>query len=149
MRTSTALQVTMVIQESMRLYPPSPFISREALEDIKFGNINIPKGVNLWIPITTLHRMPEIWGADADELKPERFARGIFGACSFPQAYIPFTTGPRICLGQKFAMVELKILLSLLSKFTFSLSPKYHHSPAFRITVEQKYRMNLVIEKAQ
>ncbi|XP_059625220.1 cytochrome P450 714C2-like [Cornus florida] len=140
--------VTMVIQETMRLYPPIPFTAREALEDLNLGDIYIPKGVNLWIPITTLHRLPEIWGEDADEFKPERFAHGIYGACKFPQAYIPFGIGPHICLGQKFAMVELKILMSLLlSKFSFSISPKYQHSPNFKLTLQAKYGLNLIVKK--
>ncbi|XP_043703100.1 cytochrome P450 714C2-like [Telopea speciosissima] len=148
--------LTMVIQETMRLYPPSSFVAREALEEINLGgggggvvDMIIPKGVNLWIPIPTLHRIPEIWGTDAHQFKPERFANGIFGACKLPQAYIPFGLGPRTCLGRKFAMIELKVLLSLiLSKFSFSLSPKYLHSPTFRLVVEPQYGMNLLFKKA-
>ncbi|XP_042521255.1 cytochrome P450 714C2-like [Macadamia integrifolia] len=141
--------LTMVIQETMRLYPPSSFVAREALEQISLGGgVDIPKGVNLWIPIPTLHRNPDIWGTDAHEFKPERFTNGILGACKLPQAYIPFGLGPRTCLGQKFAMIELKVLLSLLlSKFSFSLSPQYLHSPTFRLVVEPQYGMNLLVKK--
>ncbi|KAA8550479.1 hypothetical protein F0562_002163 [Nyssa sinensis] len=140
--------LTMVIQEAMRLYPPTSFIAREALEDMKLGDIYIPKGVNLWIPITTLHRLPELWGEDVDEFKPERFAHGIYGSCKFPQAYLPFGNGPRSCLGQKFAMMELKVLLSnILSKFSLSISPKYHHSPSFRMIIEPKYGMQIILKK--
>ncbi|RZC82636.1 hypothetical protein C5167_045422 [Papaver somniferum] len=141
--------LTMVIQETLRLLPPTTLVSREAFEDLKFGDIiTIPKGTNFWMPISTVHRIPEIWGPDADKFNPERFAHGVFGACKIPQAYIPFGTGSRTCLGQKFAMVELKIVLSLmLSKFGFSLSPNYRHSPAFSIVIVPKHGMHLLVEK--
>ncbi|MCL7050475.1 hypothetical protein MKW94_017358 [Papaver nudicaule] len=141
--------LTMVIQETLRLLPPTTLVSREAFEDLQFGDIiNIPKGINFWIPISTVHRNLEIWGPDADKFNPERFAHGVFGACKIPQAYIPFGTGSRTCLGQKFAMAELKIVLSLmLSKFSFSLSPNYRHYPAFSIVIVPKHGMHLLVEK--
>ncbi|XP_044460976.1 cytochrome P450 714A1-like [Mangifera indica] len=140
--------VTMVIHESLRLYPPAAFVSREALEETRVGNIIIPKGVCLWTLIPTLHRDPEIWGADANEFKPERFSEGVSKACKFPQAYVPFGLGPRLCLGKNFAMVQLKILLSIIvSKFTFSLSPKYQHSPAYRMIVEPRHGVHIIFQK--
>ncbi|OIT20192.1 cytochrome p450 714a1 [Nicotiana attenuata] len=140
--------VTMVIQEAMRLYPPAAFVSREALEDTQIGRIVVPKGVCLWTLIPTLHRDPEIWGRDANEFKPERFENGVSGACKSPQVYIPFGLGPRLCLGKNFAMVELKIVISLIiSKFRFSLSPKYKHSPAYRMIVEPGQGVHIVVER--
>ncbi|KAJ4720279.1 Cytochrome P450 [Melia azedarach] len=137
--------VSMVIQESLRLYPPAAFVSREALEDTQIGNIKIPKGVCLWTLIPTLHRDPEIWGEDANEFKPERFSEGVSKACKFPQAYVPFGLGPRLCLGRNFAMVQLKIVVSLIvSKFSFSLSPKYQHSPAYRMIVEPRHGVHIL-----
>ncbi|XP_061999938.1 cytochrome P450 714A1-like [Rosa rugosa] len=141
--------INMVIQEVMRLYPPAAFVSREALEDTQVGNISIPKGVYLWTLIPTLHRDTDIWGQDANEFKPERFIDGVSKACKFPQAYIPFGLGPRTCLGKNFAMVQLKVVLSLIiSKFTFSLSPKYRHSPAFKMIVEPGNGVHILIQKS-
>lgn len=138
----------MVIQEALRLYPPAAFVSREALEETQVGNIVVPKGVCLWTLIPTLHRDPEIWGPNANEFKPERFTEGVSKACKFPHAYIPFGVGPRLCLGRNFAMVQLKVLLSLIvSKFKFSLSPKYRHSPAYRMIVEPGHGVNILIQK--
>ncbi|XP_062092275.1 cytochrome P450 714A1-like [Humulus lupulus] len=141
--------VTMVIQEVLRLYPPAAFVSREALEETKVGNITVPKGVCLWTLIPTLHRDSDVWGPDANEFKPERFAEGVAQACRLsPQAYIPFGLGPRLCLGKNFAMVELKVILSLIiSRFSFSLSPKYHHSPAYRMIVEPGNGVQILITK--
>ncbi|KAK6794173.1 hypothetical protein RDI58_007626 [Solanum bulbocastanum] len=140
--------VTMVIQEVMRLYPPAAFVSREALEDTQIGHIVVPKGVCLWTLIPTLHRDPEIWGRDANEFKPERFENGVSGACKLPQVYIPFGLGPRLCLGRNFAMVQLKVVISLIiSKFRFSLSPKYKHSPAYRMIVEPGQGVHILVER--
>ncbi|KAK2386500.1 cytochrome P450 714C2 [Trifolium repens] len=115
-------QLTMIIHETLRLYPPAPLLARHAFKDMKFGNIDVPKGTGLWILILTMHTNPDIWGDDAYKFNPERFANGVAGACKHPHAYMPFGVGPRICLGQNLAMLELKMLIALiLSKFSFSL----------------------------
>lgn len=141
--------LTMIIQETLRLYPPAVLASRSAQEDAKLKDIHVPKGLDIQIPIPLLHQNPELWGPDAKEFKPERFANGIAGACKTPQAYMPFGFGARLCLGQNFAMVELKVILSLiLSKFSFSLSPAYQHSPAFKLIIEPEHGVKLVLKRA-
>lgn len=140
--------LTMAINESLRLYPTVSVVSREALKDMKFGSINVPKGVNLWTLVTTLHTDSEIWGPDSYEFNPARFGNGITGACKFPYLYMPFGVGPRVCLGQNLALVELKIVISLiLSNFSFSLSPKYVHSPLLNLVIEPRYGVDLLIKK--
>nr|KYP40611.1 Secologanin synthase [Cajanus cajan] len=129
--------LTMVIQETLRLYPPAGFVVRKALEDVNLKGIVIPKGMNIQIPVPVLQQDPQFWGPDAHKFNPERFANGVLGAGKFPQAYIPFGAGSRVCVGQHLAMTELKVILSLiLSKFRFSLSPSYNHSPAFHLVIE-------------
>lgn len=141
-------QLTMAINESLRLYPPVAVVSREALTNMKFGDLNVPKGVNLWTVVTTLHTDPDNWGPDSYQFNPERFANGITGACKFPHLYMPFGVGPRVCLGQNLALVELKILISLiLSKFSLTLSPKYIHSPALNLVIEPGHGVNLLVQK--
>lgn len=138
----------MVIYESLRLYPPAGAIAREALNELEFVGICIPKGVTIWILITTLHTDPDIWGPDSYQFKPERFANGTTGACKLPYLFMPFGFGPRICLGQNLAMVELKILVAhILSNFSFSLSPNYVHAPAMNLVLEPRNGVDLVIEK--
>ncbi|XP_021762319.1 cytochrome P450 714A1-like [Chenopodium quinoa] len=140
--------VTMVIQEALRLYPPAAFISREALEEFQIGDILVPKGVCIWTLIPTLHRDPEIWGPDANDFKPERFANGVSNACKVPQAYLPFGLGARLCVGKNFAMVQLKLLLcNIVSKFSFTLSPKYIHLPTYRMIVEPKHGVHILIKR--
>lgn len=138
----------MVIQEVLRFYPPAFLMSREAMQEIKLGDVVVPKGVVIWLPIQTLHRDPEIWGPDADKFNPERFANGVVGACKYPQTYLAFGVGPYVCVGQNFATMELKIILSqVISKFSFSLSPKYHHSPVFEVILQPKHGVTLLVKK--
>ncbi|KAF5470304.1 hypothetical protein F2P56_010825 [Juglans regia] len=141
-------QLTMVIHESLRLYPPVPMLSREALKDMKLGDINIPKGVDIWTVLSISQTDPEIWGPDALKFNPARFANGIKGACSHPHLYMPFGFGPRVCVGQHLAMVELKILIALLlSNFSFSLSPKYKHAPTISMVLKPENGVDLLVKK--
>ena len=142
------MQLNMVINESLRLYPPVAVVSREALTDMKFGDIDVPKGVNLWTLVVTLHTDPENWGPDALAFNPDRFANGITGACKLPHLYMPFGVGPRVCLGQNLAMVELKLLIALVvSNFSFSLSPEYIHAPFLQLVIEPEHGVNLLVKK--
>ncbi|KAK9757741.1 hypothetical protein RND81_01G183200 [Saponaria officinalis] len=140
--------LTMIIHETLRLYPPGTFASRSALEDTKLNEIQVPKGMDIQVPIPLLHHDPELWGPDVHEFNPERFANGIGKACKPPLAYMPFGFGARSCLGQNFAMMELKVVLSMiLSKFCFSLSPAYRHSPSFRLIIEPEHGVQLLLRR--
>lgn len=138
----------MVIQETLRLYPPAGFVFREALDDIKFKDIVIPKGMGIQVPIPILQQNPEAWGSDAHEFNPERFANGVMAACKFPQAYMPYGAGPRACAGQHFAIAELKVILSLLlSNFSFSPSPNYQHCPVVRVNIVPRNGITLLVRR--
>ncbi|KAK7266929.1 hypothetical protein RIF29_19590 [Crotalaria pallida] len=140
--------LNMVIQESLRLYGPAVITLREALADVKLGEFILPKGINLWLFQPAFHRDPDNWGPDACEFKPERFAGGVSGACKYPQAFAPFGFGNRICLGQNFSMIEMKVVLCLLlSNFSFAPSPNYQHCPDYKIVLMPKYGMKLLVSK--
>jgi cytochrome P450 len=143
------LQLTMVIQETLRLYPAGAVVSRQALRDVTLGGVRVPAGVNIYVPVSTVHLDPELWGADAGEFDPGRFADDARAHHQRqPHAYLPFGAGARTCLGQAFAMAELKVLLALvLSRFQISLSPAYVHSPALRLIVEPEHGVRLVLRK--
>uniref|UniRef100_A0A0E0BN52 Cytochrome P450 n=1 Tax=Oryza glumipatula TaxID=40148 RepID=A0A0E0BN52_9ORYZ len=111
---SEAMEVTMVIQETLRLYPPASVMMREALTDVKLGNIEVPRGTIVQVPRLMLHLDKEAWGADADEFRPDRFANGVAAACRAAHMYVPFGHGPRTCIGQNLAMAELKVVLARL-----------------------------------
>lgn len=141
--------LTMIIQETLRLYPPAVFVARAALQDARLKDIQVPKGLDIQIPVPLLHQNPDFWGPDAHRFNPERFANGTGAACKAQHAYMPFGFGARVCLGQYFAMVELKVILSLmLSKFSFSLSPAYRHSPAIRLVIQPEHGVKLLLRRA-
>ena len=138
----------MVLLEASRLYPPFVYIQRRAAMDVVLGGIKVPRGTVVSIPIAMLHRDREVWGPDADEFRPGRFANGVAGACKPAHMYTPFGLGPRTCIGQNLAMVELKLVLArLLSRFAFSPSPRYRHAPVFRLTIEPEFGMPMVVTK--
>jgi len=107
-----------VIQESMRLYPPVWGFERRALEDDEIGGYRIAKGTQVAIFPYVLHRHPAHW-QNPEGFDPERFLSGP----ERPRyAYLPFGGGPRICIGNAFAMMEAQILLSMIaSRYRFEL----------------------------
>ncbi|KAK9106763.1 hypothetical protein Syun_022774 [Stephania yunnanensis] len=130
--------LNMVINESMRLYPPAFPFPRMVFEDIRLGDLDIPKGLSIWVPILAINRSEDIWGKDAKEFKPERFADA---QTSTPgKLFMPFGMGPRTCIGQAFALREAKIVLALLlSRFSFTISENYRHAPVNVLTLKPKY----------
>ncbi|XP_050681335.1 cytochrome P450 4C1-like isoform X2 [Leptidea sinapis] len=104
------------IKESLRLYPPVPFIGRDLSEDVKLSNYLAPKGFMSHIHIFDLHRQESLF-KNALLFDPDRFLpENSVGRHNY--AYIPFSAGPRNCIGQKFAMMEMKSAVSsVLRKF--------------------------------
>uniref|UniRef100_A0ACD5YBB2 Uncharacterized protein n=1 Tax=Avena sativa TaxID=4498 RepID=A0ACD5YBB2_AVESA len=138
-------QLTMVIQETLRLYPAGSVVSRQALRELSLGGVRVPGGVNIYVPVSTVHLDAGLWGPGAREFDPGRFA-------ARPQlhSYLPFGAGARTCLGQGFAMAELKVLLALiLSSFEVALSPAYHHSPALRLVVEPEHGVQVILKSVR
>uniref|UniRef100_A0ACD5ZIG3 Uncharacterized protein n=1 Tax=Avena sativa TaxID=4498 RepID=A0ACD5ZIG3_AVESA len=129
--------VTMILHEVLRLYPPATLFKRKTYKEADIGGVRYPSGVIVDIPILLIHHDPDVWGSDVHEFRPERFAEGIAKASKFQGAFIPFSSGPRICIGQNFAMLEAKIALcTILQHFEFELAPTYTHAPNLVITME-------------
>ncbi|XP_026681242.1 cytochrome P450 4c21 [Diaphorina citri] len=107
-----------VLKESLRLYPSVPYISRWLEQDLVLGEYTIPAQSNIGIMSYLMHRSPELY-PDPEKFDPERFSKEN-SAGRHPFAYIPFSAGPRNCIGQRFAMMEEKVILTqLLRKFRF------------------------------
>ncbi|XP_040380638.1 cytochrome P450 714D1-like [Oryza brachyantha] len=142
--------VGMVVQETLRLFPPSSFVVRETFRDMQLGRLLAPKGTYLFVPVSTMHHDAAAWGPTARLFDPSRFRGGVAAACKHPQAsFMPFGLGARTCLGQNLALVEVKTLVAVvLARFAFTLSPEYIHSPAFRLIIEPEFGLRLRIRRA-
>lgn len=143
------------IFETLRLLPPVPIGVVRVLEhDITTKDgLFIPKSTSLTTISYSLHRSKELWGEDAEEFKPERWANE---KDFLPHQFVGFGAGKRYCLGKNYALATTKLLVvALLSKFKFEPSPQtdYHHiqfgSPFFLFLVPEKsyYIMLKYIEK--
>ena len=141
----------MVLNETMRLYPPVVAMTRMVEKDTRLGGgmeeegedmVVIPAGTEIVLPVLMWHHEAEYWGHDADEFRPERFEGGVAKACRVPGAYLPFSTGPRVCIGQGFAMMEAKtVLAAILRSFRLHLSPSYRHAPTTVVTLQPQFGM--------
>jgi cytochrome P450 len=98
-----------VVKESLRLLPPAPLNHRIAAHGTELGGYAIERGTELISSAYHTHRMPEIF-AEPERFQPRRWEGGDPG----PYAYNPFGGGPRLCIGQSFALLEIKVVLALL-----------------------------------
>jgi len=138
----------MILYEVLRLYPPVVYFIRALRKDLKLGNLLLPTGTNVSLPILLIHQDQDLWGDDAKKFKPERFAEGIAKATKGRVCYFPFGWGPRICLGQNFALLEAKIAISLLlQNFSFELSSNYVHVPTALLTLQPKNGSSIILHK--
>ncbi|XP_061393736.1 probable cytochrome P450 313a4 [Musca vetustissima] len=124
--TQDMTYMDMVINESMRVLTPVPFVGRENSHDIELSNgIVIPAGVNLLINIFTTHRRKNLWGPNADQFDPDHFLPSNMEG-KHPYAFIPFTKGIRNCIGWKYGLMSTKVTLAkLLRNFKFSTDFQY------------------------
>ena len=110
-----------MIKESLRLYPPAYVIGREALEDCVIGGWNVPARSTVYFAPWVLNRDPRLF-PDPESFRPERWLDG--STARLPKyAYIPFGGGPRVCIGERFAMMEgVLVLTTLLRRFRFEMA---------------------------
>ncbi|CAG9806070.1 unnamed protein product [Chironomus riparius] len=114
-----------VIKESLRLCPVVPIIGRETQATMKLDEFEIPAGITFIINFYTLHRRPDIWGDDAEEFNPDHFLPEHVEK-RHPYSFLPFSGGQRNCIGYRYAMIALKVLLVyLLRKYKFSTTMTY------------------------
>ncbi|KOX69911.1 Cytochrome P450 4g15 [Melipona quadrifasciata] len=143
-----------VIFESLRLYPPVPAIARELKKDVRIvtDNYLIPKGTTILIPQFMVHRLEEFYPNpnvfDPDNFLPEKMQNRHY------YSFIPFSAGPRSCVGRKYAMLKLKVLLSTILRnykilsdltekdFRLTVDIILKRDDGFRIKIEPRNRKN-------
>lgn len=139
-----------VVLESMRLHPPLWFENRSAREDTEIGGVVVPKGSVIAISRYSLHRHPEFWKA------PEAFLPGRFDPEDRENhvdskslgTYLPFSRGPRICIGRHFAMMEMVVILAaLLTRYRIHPVDAGSDSFSARLTIELRNKLPVRLEK--
>ncbi|XP_064556307.1 probable cytochrome P450 4s3 [Drosophila montana] len=114
-----------VIKETLRLYPSVPFFSRNVHEDLQVGQVTVPKGASISCLVYMLHRDPDSF-PQPERFDPDRFY--LNEQQLHPFAFAAFSAGPRNCIGQKFAMLELKCSLAMLLRH-YQFLPVAEHQP--------------------
>ncbi|KAI8020886.1 hypothetical protein LOK49_LG03G00570 [Camellia lanceoleosa] len=140
--------VSMILNETMRLYTPVIHVIRKVEREVKLGKLNLPSNIDVTVPILALHHDPEIWGQDVHLFKPERFEEGVAKATKNIASFIPFSFGPRMCVGLNFANAESKIALSMiLQRYKFTLSPTYVHWPIQMLTLRPQHGIQVIFHQ--
>jgi cytochrome P450 len=113
-----------VVEEGLRLYPPAWTMTREAIVDNEVEGYQLVKGNSVFMSVFELHRNPNLW-KDPLTFNPANFApENVKNRTKFN--YLPFGAGPRICIGQQFALMEMQLILAaLVKRFTFENDPSH------------------------
>jgi len=137
-----------IFEEAMRLYPPVPVLSRVALEEETICDRNVPKDSIMLVIPWLLHRHELLWHKP-NHFIPERFMDGWphkHDKC----AYVPFSAGPRFCLGAAFGLMEATICLaSIMQNFSLSMSPRFTPGYECRLTLRPSNGLPMVIKKRE
>ena len=138
--------VRQVIDESMRLFPPAWIVGRRNTEEDEIGGYRIKKMTNVLMPIWYFHHSEKYWDEPL-KFKPERFAPELKNNID-RYVYFPFGGGPRLCIGNNFAIMEMQIILILMyRKYKFRLKEGFPVEPEPLITLRPKYGMVMKVEK--
>jgi cytochrome P450 len=132
-----------VVREALRLYPPAYVIGREALANCSLGGYTIPARATIYFSPWVLHRDPR-WFEEPERFRPERWLDG--STARLPKyVFLPFGGGPRVCIGERFAMMEtVLVLATLLRRFRFEpAGPDPLPFPSITLRPDRPVRMRL------
>ena len=134
-----------IFEEALRLYPPVPFLGRQALRDETIRNRRIPAGSMLMVVPWLLHRHRNLWDRP-DHFIPERFLPENAGSRQ-RYSYIPFSVGPRVCTGAAFGLTEaLLCIATLAQRARLRLAPGAVVEPVCRLTLRPGQTLPMLVE---
>lgn len=135
----------MVIDETMRLYPPIWLLMRHAVQDDEIGGYHVPGGANILLSAYMLHRHADVW-ENAECFEPERFSSERFAMLS-PSAYIPFGNGPHLCIGRGFALQEMLLtLVRVQQRYHLKLVPGHPVETLPLLTLGTRHGMPMYLQ---
>lgn len=136
----------MIAKESMRLYPPAFGVGREAIEECEIGGYRVPAGSQLFMFQWAMQRDPRYF-AEPEQFHPDRWTEEFTN--QLPKyAYFPFGGGPRACIGNYFAMMEVVLLLATIGqRFRFSLVPDHPVSLMPAMSLRPADGIQVVVEE--
>jgi cytochrome P450 len=135
-----------IIEETLRLYPPIPFLAREALTDETIAGTAVPRNSIVMVVPFLLHRKKGLWDRP-DHFVPERFLPGGSGAPS-KWAYLPFSIGPRICAGMSFGLTEAILCLATLAQqFKLRLAPGHVVEPVCKVSLRPGTSLPMTVHR--
>jgi cytochrome P450 len=135
-----------IIAETLRLYPPGWMLGREAIEPVELGGYLIARGTTVFMTASVIHRDPR-WYDDPAAFQPERWADGLIQR--IPRyAYFPFGGGPRICIGNQFALMEATLVLATIAqKYRLRLAPDAVVTPLPSMTLRPAQGVKVMLAK--
>jgi cytochrome P450 len=138
----------MVLQESMRIYPPVWILFRKALANHTVGGYHIPAHSMVALSSYAMHRHPQYWD-DPERFDPERFSRDRYS--DLPHyTYFPFGGGPHLCMGNHLAMMEASLVMATIAqRYHLALVPGHPVEPNPVITLRQRYGMRMTLVPVQ
>jgi cytochrome P450 len=136
----------MVLEETLRLFPPAWSFGRKAIRDDEVGGYGIPAGSLVWVCPFVTHRDPRFWERP-ETFEPERFTPER-AASRHRLAYFPFASGPRMCIGAHFAMTVAQLTLaSIARRYRLRLAPGSSVEPEALITLRPRGSVDLMLEQ--
>jgi cytochrome P450 len=137
---------TQVIQEALRLYPPFWMVDREAIADDRVGDIAIPAGSMVIVHVHGAHHAPKHW-PDPETFDTDRFIKGS-EKLRAPFTYLPFGGGPRGCIGNNYAMLQILMIMSdLLRRYDFQIVPGQTIEARPMVILRPKYGIRMTFSR--
>ena len=122
-------------------------LGREAIEPVELGGYRIPAGTTVFMPQWVIHRDPR-WFDDPEAFRPERWADGLMQRIH-RYAYFPFGGGPRICIGNNFALMEATLILATIARqYRLTLAPDARIAPLPTMTLRPAHGVKVVLDEA-